>query len=62
MALRAATACVVEVGMQDNEVHAWYYDLRDHAPIPRHRVARVLRQVADQLDAAANELEQLEHT
>jgi hypothetical protein len=48
--MRANTACVIEVGLQDSEVHAWYYDLRDRVPVPRHRIARILRQVADQLD------------
>lgn len=55
------TVGIVEVGIdEDSRVTVKYYDFQDMAPVPRRRVARLLRALADNLEGTAAELERLE--
>lgn len=59
--LDRSTVGIVELGInKDSRVTVKYYDLRDMVPLPRRRVARVLRQLADNLEGVADRLERLE--
>jgi acyl-CoA reductase-like NAD-dependent aldehyde dehydrogenase len=54
---------MVQVGIdEDTGILATYYDFTEWAPLPRRQVARVLRQLADQLEVTAAELEGLEQS
>jgi acyl-CoA reductase-like NAD-dependent aldehyde dehydrogenase len=59
--LDPTTVGIVEVGLDEGAaVTAKYYDFQSWVPVPRRRVARVLRMLADNLEATAAELERSE--